>query len=203
MLFLIGCLALVLIGTSYAFWSGKIGHTNILKADNLKAELVETFKQKTAPSGTVQKQVSFKNNGTCAAFLRVCYAETWETTEDGKKILLNNQVNGTDIATKKWKTGFGEESVLWADGGDGWFYYKKVLEPGAQTDNILEEVIFPTYSGEYAKYKNADYQLYFRMELLQLSDSPSTLNSSEVNQKASKTVFGKEAMVNGDSVAWN
>ncbi len=202
MLFMIGCLAILVIGTSYALWSGQIGHTNQLKADTVTAEIKEVFKQNTPPSGSVQKQVSFKNDSSSSVFLRVCYAETWQSTENDKSILLNNQVNGSDVAVKKWKNGFGEESSLWADGGDGWFYYKKVLEPGSATGNILEEVTFPDYTGDYVSYKDADYQLYFRMEILQLSDSRSTLNSSEVNQAASNTVFGKEAAVNGDSVAW-
>ena len=202
LLFLVGCMALLLIGTCYAFWSGQIAHTNQLKADEVTAEIQEVFQQDTVPTGSVQKKVSFRNDSTSSVFLRVCYAETWQATEDDKVILLNNQVNGSDVAVKNWKNGFGEESSLWSDGGDGWFYYKKVLEPGAETENILEEVTFPDYTGEYVDYRNADYQLYFRMEILQLSDSQSTLNSSEVNQAASTTVFGKEAMVNGDSVAW-
>ena len=202
MLFMIGCLAILLIGTCYAFWSGQIGHTNQLKADTVTADIKEIFKQNTAPTGKVQKQVSFQNDSSSSVFLRVCYAETWQKTEDDKTVLLSNQVNGTDVAVKNWKNGFGKESSLWADGGDGWFYYKKVLEPGAKTENILENVDFPDYTDEHAGYKGADYQLYFRMETLQLSDSRSTLNSSEVNQAATKTVFGKEATVNGDSVAW-
>lgn len=61
---------------------------------------------------------------------------------------------------------------------------------------------FPDYSGEYKEYEGADYQLYFRMELLQASDSQSTLNSAEVNKNASQTVFGKEATVAGETVNW-
>lgn len=201
-LLMIGCISLLLIGVCYAIWSGSINHTNRLKADNLSAEIQETFKQESEPSGTVQKKVSFKNNGTSAAFLRVSYAETWECTEDGENVLLNNQVNGSDVASKNWENGFGKNSNLWTKGDDGWFYYNRVLEPGESTANILEEVSFPSYSGDYASYKDAKYRLYFRMELLQLSDSNSTLNSDEVNQNATKTVFGREAVVTGDLVEW-
>lgn len=203
MLLMFGCLALLLIGSSFAFWSGKMEHTNKLKADTMNAVIKETFDSGNAkPSGTVQKKVSFKNDSTSAAFLRVSYGETWEKTEEDEKLLLNNQVNGADVATKKWMNGFGENSKFWTDGGDGWYYYNQVLKPGAETENILETVLFPEYSGDYQDYKGADYQLYFRMELLQVSDSQSTLNSDEVNKKASQTVFGKEATVSGTTVSW-
>ena len=198
---LIGCLMLLLISSTFAYWSGKIEHTNELKADKMNAKIEESF-EPSEPTGTVQKEVSFKNDSSNASFLRVSYAETWEKTEGSEKKLLNNQVDGTDVATKNWKNGFAQNSALWTDGGDGWFYYNKVLKPGTETEKILESVTFPEYFGEYKDYEDANYQLYFRMELLQESDSQSTLNSEEVNIKASQTVFGKEATVNGTTVNW-
>lgn len=201
-LFAIGCFALLLIGFSFALWTGKIGHTNELKAHKEEAKIEETFKQDTQPSGTVQKEVSFKNDSSGSVFLRVSYAETWEKTEDGNKMLLNNQLNGKDVATKNWKNGFAKNSDLWMDGEDGWFYYKKILKSGKHTENVLETVSFPEYVGDYKDYQDAQYQLYFRMEILQASDSQSTLNRSQVNKKASQTIFGKEATVNGETVEW-
>lgn len=203
MVFILGCMALLLIGSSLAIWSGKLQQVNELKADTMSAKIEETFVQGAKPTGTVTKQVSFKNDSSCSAFLRVSYAETWETTEGSEQKLLNNQVNGIDVAKKNWLNGFGENSDLWQDGGDGWYYYKRVLQPDAQTETILESVTFPDYTGEYKAYQDADYQLYFRMELLQASDSQSTLNSSEVNKNASQSVFGKTAVVTGDTVSWN
>lgn len=203
MVFILGCMALLLIGSSLAIWSGKLQQVNKLNAATMSAKIEETFAQGSAPTGTVTKQVSFKNDSSCSAFLRVSYAETWETTEGSEQKLLNNQVNGIDVAKKNWLNGFGENSDLWQDGGDGWYYYKRVLQPDAQTETILESVTFPDYTGEYKAYQDADYQLYFRMELLQASDSQSTLNSSEVNKNASQSVFGKTAVVTGDTVSWN
>ena len=200
--FMAGCLALLLTGVSFAFWSGNIEMTNILKADQMTAKIEETFTQGTAPSGTVPKTVTFQNDSSCAAFLRVSYAETWEQTDGDSKRLLNNQVDQHDVAVKDWKNGFGQDSALWTDEQDGWFYYKKILKPGASTEEVLASVTFPEYTGAYAQYGTADYQLYFRMELLQVSDSQFTLNSSDVNQKASSTVFGKQATVTGDNVSW-
>lgn len=203
LLFLTGCLALLFIGSTFAYWSGKIAHTNVLKADKMIAEIQENFDSSSAKtSGTVTKEVTFQNNSSSAAFLRVSYGETWIKSENGNRYLLNNQVNGAAVATKNWQNGFAQSGGVWTDGGDGWYYYNAILKPGDATGKILESVTFPNYSGDLQEYQGADYQLYFRMELLQASDSQATLNADEVNQKASQTVFGKTAAVNGTAVSW-
>lgn len=203
-LLLTGCAVLGLTGSSFAYWSGEIAHTNKLQADTMKAEILEEFVQGSQPSGTVTKKVSFQNDSSSAAFLRVCYAETWQKTGTEEVMLLNNQVNGRAVAEKHWLNGFDDGSGAWWNGGDGWFYYKKLLDPGAKTENILESVSFPAYTGALEEYADASYQLYFRMELLQASDSQYTLNSDEVNANASGTVFGRTAQIgtDGSSVAW-
>lgn len=200
--FMAGCFVMLLIGSSFAFWSGKIEHTNELKADQVNAKINEIFEQGSNPTGNVEKRVSFKNNSTNASFLRVSYAETWKKENGDEVNVLNNQLNGADVATKNWKNGFAQNSERWQDGGDGWFYYKKILKPGETTEEVLDSITFPDYSGAYEEYKGADYQLYFRMEILQASDSQTTLNSEDVNQKASTTIFGKVAVVNGETVSW-
>lgn len=201
-LFFAGCAALLLTGSSFAYWSGELEHTNQLQADEMQAKIIEEFVQGSNPKGFVKKEVSFKNNSTSAAFLRVCYAENWTKESGTDCFLLNNQMNGADVAVKEWKNGFGtSDSYLWKDGGDGWFYYKKVLKPGEETEKILESVAFPEYSGAYEEYADADYQLYFRMELLQVSDSAFTLNSAQVNEKASEQIFGKTAVIQSDGIA--
>lgn len=219
-LFVIGCLALLVTGFSLAFWSGKVEHTNQLKADQMSAKIVEVFAQDSEPRGRVPKSVSFQNYSSSSAFLRVAYAETWENDDDEDvdkegifiPTILNNQIDGKDVAVKNWINGFGQESDFWQDGGDGWFYYKKILKPGESTDPVLDSVTFPftedgatqDFPDDKTKrdYETSDYQLYFRMELLQASDSHATLNRDEVNAKASSTVFGKKAIVNGNSVVW-
>lgn len=203
-LLLIGCAALLLTGSSFAYWSGQIEHTNRLQADRMQAVIQEEFVQGSKPSGTVTKKVSFQNASSNAAFLRVCYAETWQKKEEGEGMLLNNQVNGTEVAEKHWLDGFAGTGGAWWNGNDGWFYYRKILKPGESTANILESVSFPSYSGAFTEYADASYQLYFRMELLQASDSAFTLNSAEVNANASAVVFGRTAVIDADgsSVSW-
>lgn len=197
----IGIMAFLVIGISYAYWSSGLSHQNVLKADTVAGTIEEKFDSGSRPEGNVTKEVSFRNNGSSAAFLRVSYVESWERESQGEKIMISNIVNGREVAEKKWTDDYAES---WIRGDDGWLYYNKLLKPGSSTKPILEAVVFPVnYTGELEAYAEADYYLYFRMELLQASDSAFTLNSSDVNSKASLEVFGKEAVLDAaDNVSW-
>ena len=190
MVFILGCMALLLIGSSLAIWSGKLQQVNELKADTMSAKIEETFVQGAEPTGTVTKQVSFKNDSSCSTFLRVSYAETWETTEGSEQKLLNNQINGIDVAKKNWLNGFGENSDLWQDGGDGWYYYKWVLQPDAQTETILESVTFPDYTGEYKAYQDADYQRSIAFSILQIGELSGGLSEEYRKATSSRVQWG-------------
>lgn len=198
----IGLAAAAIAGATYAYWSTAMEHVNELEADTVKAGIEETFDQGTAPEGTVTKKVSFRNSGSASAFLRISYAESWTSGTGDEKQLLSNTAGGTEVAEKNW-TEFFRDNDNWEKGSDGWYYYRKLLPPGKSTEDILDSVTFPGYSGKYKDYGSADYSLCFRMELLQASDSRSTLNSSEVNEQAGKTVFGRKASVDADgTVTW-
>lgn len=197
-----GLAAALMACAVYAYWNASLGHVNELEADSVKAGITETFDQGSTPEGTVTKKVSFSNSGSAAAFLRISYAESWTSGSGDDKHLLSNTADGSDVAGKNW-TAFFRDGDSWEKGSDGWYYYKKMLKPGESTENILDSVTFPEYTGKYQEYGSADYELYFRMELLQASDSQSTLNSDEVNGEASKTVFGRTAAVDDEgNVSW-
>lgn len=188
---------MVSFGAVYALWHHEITHTNNLVADSMNASIEETFEPGTPPSGEVPKVVAFKNDSSCASFLRIAYSETWTSGSETDAVILSNKVNGTDVATKN----FNWED--WQDGGDGWYYYNKILPPGETSGTVLDKVTFPSYTEDYADYADADYQLYFRMELLQASDSPRTLNSDNVNAASTQAVWGKTATVgNNGAVTW-
>lgn len=197
-----GLAAAVIAGATYAFWSTAMEHVNELGSDTVSAEIKETFDKGAAPDGTVTKKVSFRNSGSASAFLRISYVESWTSGSGDEKQLLSNTSDGTDVAGKTW-TEFFRDSKNWEKGSDGWYYYRKLLPPGESTENIMDSVTFPEYTGKYQEYGSADYELYFRMELLQASDSKSTLNSDEVNEQAGSTVFGRKASLDADgTVTW-
>lgn len=204
---LLGALLLVLVLTLtcfssvFALWSAKVSQTNKLVADSTEGSIQETFDSQSRPYGEVQKEVSFKNEGSSAVFLRVAYSETWTAGAGDNAVVLANTV--TDESGRHSVADINWALTDWTDGGDGWLYYKKLLLPGTSTDNIVDKVTFPAvYSGVYAPYADADYDLYFRVEMLQASVSPRTLNSDEVNADSLRTVWGKTATVSGTNVSW-
>lgn len=190
---ILGLSALIVAGTTLAIWHQNIQKTNNLKADSMKATVTEKYTPST-PDSTVTKEVSFKNDGTTDAFLRVAYVENWQKEDaEGNSVLLSNKANGTEVAVKNWTKSFSD---YWQDGKDGWFYYKYVLQSGESTEKILNSVTFPDYRQEaYKSYADADYSLHFKVEMLQASTGDATLNKDKVNEEASKTVFGKSATV--------
>ncbi len=198
----IGIISILVVATSFAYWSSTLNHKNELHADSIKGEIQETFDKNSKPYGTVDKLVYFKNDNSANAFLRVVDVEYWSSVNGDETTLLPNKVKGTEVATKNWTPDFSNTN-LWEKGSDGWYYYKRILRPNESTDPILSSVTFPEYTGDHSNYKDADYHLYFRMELLQASSSEYTLNSSEVNENAGKTVFGRKASVDKNgNVTW-
>ena len=193
-------LAAAAIGTTFAWQTWDLSVTNELRSHETKVEVEEP---EFHPEDGVKK-VRFKNTGNSSIFLRISYTEYWEKKEeDGTEYLLSNKLNGTEMATKHWTQHWlGGNSCQWEDGNDGWYYYTKVLKPGTHTDLILESVTFENVSSENKEYLNSNYRLYFKAEAVQCSDGSNTLNSEEVNDDATKSLFGKTATVTGDTVDW-
>lgn len=121
------------------------------------------------PGESVLKQVAFANRGDLNALVRVSYLEFWQSYEEG--VLLSNvfmTANGTEqpTAEKNWTTAWLSE---WQDGGDGYYYYKKVLEAAAVTAPVLQSITLHTDAPGI--YGNALYELSFQMESL-IWDAP-------------------------------
>lgn len=148
------------------------------------------------------KKVSFSNDGEADVFLRVTYAETW-TAKDGT-ILPNTTKDrdGKEVVpaapvwnTEDWYTG----------SADGWYYYRKVL-PGTEaakkaddrnTGLLVDGVQFLT-SEQFAdlpdtRYKDADYQLHFTMEIVQASDDWNNVSVPAVQQMFHKDLGAEPA----------
>lgn len=190
-------LAAAAIGTTFAWQTWDLSVTNELRSHTTEVNIEEPdFRP-----GDGVKQVQFRNTGNSSVFLRVSFTEYWEKVENGSsKYLLSNKVNGKEMATKHWTKYW--ESDLWINGGDGWYYYTKVLKPGKPTELILDGVTFENVTNDNQEYLNANYRLYFKAEVVQCSDGSNTLNCEEVNKAATKELFGKEATVDNGNVSW-
>lgn len=148
------------------------------------------------------KKVAFSNDGEADVFLRVTYAETW-TARDGT-ILPNTTKdrNGNEVvpAAPNWNT-----EKWYTNSADGWYYYKNVL-PGTaaaktaaerNTGLLVDGVQFLT-TEQFAdlpdtRYKDADYQLHFTMEIVQASDDWSNVSVPAVRQMFHKELGAEPA----------
>ncbi len=209
-------IAAAAIGTTFAWQQWDLSVQNRLKAHTTVVEVEEDFNP-----GAGIKRAQFRNTGNSSVFIRVSYTDYWEMDdEDGKNYILS----GTDADNKHYAVpnllGIGAND-LWTDGGDGWYYYNRVLEAGKSTGLFADGVRFaPKKSGEDPQknppelssslsdklaptrpnnYKMSYYHLFFKVEAVQCSDGSNTLNSDQVNKHATAQVFGKSATVTGET----
>lgn len=201
---LAGILAVGIIGSTFAFWKGEVKVENELTADTVDVDIDENFPDPST-DGSVTKEVKFTNTGSSEVFLRVACVEYWEKTVNDETVLLPNQVTVQDalinVATKAWNDGGLNNEENWVKGNDGWYYYKKILAPGESTPQILDSVSFPNYEQDpYKDYKDADYHLYFKTEVVQC-----TPDDNNLNKKATEEIFRYTGQVDdedGTTVTW-
>ena len=179
----------------YAWLSTKSTVDNIVNLPALEASIWEGNTENDADGVweespvtwgyTQEKYVKFQNEGSSAVLLRASYAETWTRKMEGSPLeYLSSVVNNFPVAKLQYGSSGFDKTGFWTDGGDGWYYYNKILMPGESTDWILEgvEFIAPTPDG----YEEASYALDFRLESIQYS-----MNEANENDKVASTIFGK------------
>ena len=194
-------LLLVLVGTgaTYTYVRHEVHKENFLRAHSVKVGILETPAAdfQVMPGEDVLKNVKFVNEGSAAVFLRVSYAEVWL---GGSGIWLQNE---DGYAEPHWTdTGAPDahiDSDLWFDGGDGWYYYKKILVSGGMTEPIMDYV---TFSGNLPdEYKNGSYELLWAAEVVQFSIDETRTEGKTVNEAALDATFGRMAAISGVQLA--
>lgn len=175
------CLAVVaaigFVGT-YAWTLHQTQLQNNLQSRTVEMSINEFFPVTTVQEDAVRaKMVRIRNDGTDAAFLRVAYADYWETSTQ----LLTGDTGVIMVVEDNWET-------LWLDGGDGWYYYTKVL-PAGSTAYFMSGVKFPQKVPA-----GADYKFNILAETVQVSDE------ADVNTAATKLLFGKTGTVKNSTI---
>lgn len=184
---LISVLLLVLLTAGIGVTGATISHrmklTNQIRTPTVSTEIEEEFDPGTPVYANKTKIVKFRNTGTADIFIRVAYAETWRYQESGESVLLPNHSEGREITDKAWTLSWQAD---WQDGGDGWFYYKKVLKPDQVTEAVLNHVNFGHVTElSDTRYRTAAYELTFQTEAVQASREIQTAKD------AAEHVFGK------------
>lgn len=172
------------IGSVYAWSKLSASVTNKINTPTVDVEVIEEFDEQTTVDWyqPVDKKVQFKNIGTAPIFIRVSYVELWRNTNNQ---VLSSIVNGQEIVKKNWTDAWKNE---WIDGNDGWFYYKKILQPNNLCSKILTSLEFDSSNlGNLTDiYGNASYSLKFVSEAVQYS------KDIDVNRRSVKANFGIE-----------
>ncbi len=172
-----------------------------------------TIEEKLGDNGT--KEARFINNGEADAFLRVTYSEGWVYIDEkeNKEILKNEAMvldNEGKETGEKIKVAVPQVDLTnwYKDAATGWYYYKKIL-PGKRavpgdtddqesmrsTPNFTTEVKFNYTDSagneivDAEKYKNAEYQLHFTVEVVQASDEV------KVSEDAVQQLFKKDIVL--------
>lgn len=184
------------IGGVYAWSKLSASVTNKINTPTVDVEVIEEFDEQTMVDWykPVDKKVQFKNIGTVPIFIRVSYVELWKNANNK---ILSSVVNGQEIVKKNWTDAWKNE---WVDGNDGWFYYKRVLQPNTLSSHVLTSLEFDSSNlGELTDiYGNASYSLKFVSEAVQFSED------IEVNRRSVRANFGIEFVDidNDGNITW-
>lgn len=189
LIFLLILLVVGVIGGTFAYYYSEVVIPNQFRAMTYNITIEEEFNNTW---GT--KKVSFvnKEDTNTPVVLRINYNEMWRKEIDiYTKVSLDNNVNGVNVVSKNWTTDFTNNFI---DGGDGWFYYKKILN-AKESVQVLESIELNedliSTSPYYDDYKSFDYELDFNFEAIQASSD------------AIFDIWGIETTISGGNVTWD
>jgi predicted ribosomally synthesized peptide with SipW-like signal peptide len=160
---MISLIVILGVAGTYASFTGGKSVSNMLEAGTVIAVIHENG----VPTGgltfedvdkgiTYEKEVTIQNTGTAPAYIRVNLIPSWE--KDGQLIPNNNVVYG-GLNTVDWV--FRPE--------DGYYYYRKVVNPEELTEPLFESVtIDPNVVGiNNHNYEGATLKLSILAEIVQ------------------------------------
>ena len=189
LIFIFALIIITIVGITFAYYTNQVILANKFNTSTYNVTIEEEFYDDW---GT--KKVTFANNEetNTPVVLRINYNETWlkEITELGL-VPISNKVNGSNVVTKEWTESFLQDFQLHTD---GWYYYKKTLNPEEKVQVLnsitLNETLISS-SPYYEDYLTADYNLSFNFEAIQ---------ATEV---AVKEIWGHNITINSSNVTWS
>jgi alternate signal-mediated exported protein len=193
-------------GNAYAWLSSQNTASNIINTPVAEVAIVEgnTLEdldgwtpQNISWGNDVLKYVRFSNTGQSTMLIRATYAQTWKTGTTYLSNLAKTDSGYVNVAQPQWTvSGFTNDSLWWYNTNDGWYYYRKILEPGESTDAVMDKVTF--ISPEPPGYNGAEYSILFRLESCQYSSNP-----ENENQLASWLTFGTTYTESSGTLTWS
>lgn len=193
-------------GNVYAWLSNQNTASNIINTPVAEVAIVEGNTPEDLDGWTPQniswgndvlKYVRFSNTGQSTMLIRATYAQTWKSGTAYLSNLAKIDSGYVNVAEPHWTiSGFTNNSLWWYNTNDGWYYYRKILEPGESTDVVMDKVTF--ISPEPPGYNGAEYSILFRLESCQYSSNP-----ENENQLASWKTFGTTYTVSSGTLTWS
>lgn len=154
-------LVLGAVGGTLGYYKNSAGVTNRISTKESGVTLREVFNPADhwLPGETKEKKVSFSNSGDVPQVIRFQYTGKWSDSSGTPLPGLTVQPTVNLTNTGNW------EEI------DGWYYYKKVLQPNDVTANVIESVTFDAsltnggYDGK-TDYSGKRYTLTVTVESL-------------------------------------
>lgn len=204
-----GLLALTLVVGALAYFSKVMSIDNPFSTKKYGGETVEKFtpKKDWEPGGRVTKEVQAKNTGDYDLYVRVKFDEKWErngklingtdlSSSDSTKFFPTNENKSVEGGSSVYKHLVGVEDNSWADGKDGYFYYKKVLSKDQLTEKLLDYVTLckDANMGEY-KVSDTKYALVDEsLKAENLTDADYDLTQVPAVIPAGKVLYQKKVV---------
>lgn len=182
-LIFVGILAVVcaIVGYTVAYYYSNIVVPNQFQSMTYNVQITEEDFNNTF--GT--KKVFFKNEEetNTPVVLRFNFNESWGNG-------VNNLINGTNVVTKTWTDAFTND---FESNPDGWYYYKKILNP-QESVQVLESIsrndTLINSSPNRSEYVNSNYHLDINFEAIQATP------------EAVQEIWNKSITITGTSVQW-
>lgn len=129
--------AIASFGVTYAYLTATDSVVNEFKVGENEIEIVEEFKppEKLEPGMSFDKMPSVKNTGGLPCFVRIRADFSDSEAEDFCILRYVYKENNEEKTLEPYNT------FNWIkDDGDGYYYYKGILEPGKETEPLFTEV---------------------------------------------------------------
>ena len=138
----VAMLAIAIVGGTLAYFTDEKAVENVFTVGNVSIELTEpnwdasgeAEAKDVYPGEPLAKDPTVTNNGANPCFVRVKVEGLDQFAADFNGAMITYR---TDYAA-------GALGENWALHTDGYFYYTKVLESGATTDALFDQIVIPT-----------------------------------------------------------
>ena len=143
-LFAAGAVCLVAGGAALASPSAAEG-----AGDYFDGRLVQKWGQEgpvpAYPGMTVERDARAVNEGSAVMAARMRFEKSWGSLEDGAWTACDDGSLDESLIEVELPEGSG-----WVDGGDGWYYYERPVNPGESTDAFISTCSISEHVGEDA-----------------------------------------------------